>query len=49
MRLHPTQLGKPVKSIKGVDSARAMAITVDERFAVSSNRNIVILAKVVKN
>ena len=45
VRLHPTQLGKPVKSIKGVGSAHAMAITADERIVVSSDQSIVILAK----
>ena len=45
VRLHPTQLGKPVKSIKGVGIIRAMAIAADERFVVSSDRNIVVLAK----
>ena len=45
VRLHPTQLRKPVKSIKGVCYARAMAIAADERFVVSSDRNITVLAK----
>ena len=45
VRVHPTQLGKPVKYIKGVGKPYAMAMTADERFVVSSDRNIVILAK----
>ena len=45
VRLHPTQLGKPVKSIKGMGIARAMTVAADERFVVSSERNIVVLAK----
>ena len=47
MRLHPTQLGKPVKSIKGVGKPYAMAMTVDERFVVSSfnQKEIIVLAK----
>ena len=45
VRVHHTQLGKPIKSIKGVGSAHAMAIAADGRFVVSSDQNIVILAK----
>ena len=47
VRLHPTQLRKPVKSIKGVGTPYAMAMTVDERFVVSSldQKEIVVLAK----
>ena len=47
VRLHPTQLGKPVKSIKGVGKPSAMAMTVDERFVVSSfdQKEIIVLAK----
>ena len=47
VRLHSTQLRKPVKSIKGVGTPYAMAMTVDERFVVSSfdQKEIVVLAK----
>ena len=47
VRLHPTQLGKPVKSIKGVGSTHAMAMTVDESFVVSSfdQKEIITLAR----
>ena len=47
VRLHPTQLGKPVKSIKGVGKPYAMAMTVDERFVVSCfyQKEIIVLAK----
>ena len=47
VRVHPTQLRKPVKSIKGVGKPFAMAMTVDERFVVSSldPKEIIVLAK----
>ena len=45
VRLHPTQLRKPVKSIKVVGNACAIAIAADEKFVVSSEQKIVILAK----
>ena len=47
VRLHPTQLRKPVKSFKGVGKPYAMAMTVDERFVVSSldPKEIIVLAK----
>ena len=47
VRLHPTQLRKPVKSIKGVRKPHAMAMTVDDRFVVSSydQKEIIVLAK----
>ena len=47
VRLHPTQLGKLVKSIKGVGKPYAMAMTVEERFVVSSfdQKEIIIIAK----
>ena len=47
VRVHPSQLGKPVKSIKGVGNAFAIAIIDDERFVVSSvdQKEIVIIAK----
>ena len=47
VRVHPTQLRKPVKSIKGVGKPFAMAMTVDERFVVSSfdQKEIIVLAK----
>ena len=47
VRVHPTQLGKPVKSIKGVGKPYAMAMTVGERFVVSSfdQKEIIVLAK----
>ena len=46
VRVHPSQLGKPVKSIKGVGKPYAMAMTVDERFVVSSfdQKEIIIIA-----
>ena len=47
VRVHPTQLGKPVRSIKEVETPSAITMTADERFVVSSSdqNQIVILAK----